>query len=58
MRGDEPRAALAEAAARAAAQPACLLCFEHDPQLCHRTLVAALITARTGQPIRHLTPLA
>jgi uncharacterized protein (DUF488 family) len=56
MRGDEPLAALAEATARAAAQPACLLCFEHDYAMCHRTLVADLIATRTGQPIRHLTP--
>ena len=56
MQGDEPRAALAEATARAQAQPACLLCFEHDPRTCHRTLVAELISARTSQPIVHLGP--
>jgi len=56
MEGDEPQAALAEAAALAAARPACLLCFERDPHLCHRTILAGLIAGRTGQPIVHLAP--
>ena len=35
---------------------ACLLCFERDPHFCHRTIVAGLIAARTGQDIVHLAP--
>jgi uncharacterized protein (DUF488 family) len=56
MTGDEPLAALAEATERAQAQPACLLCFEHDPRTCHRTLVAEMIAARTHQAVVHLAP--
>jgi uncharacterized protein (DUF488 family) len=33
---------------------ACLLCYEHDPAHCHRTLVAERIQARTGAKIIHL----
>ncbi len=46
--------ALAEAATRAAAEPICLLCFERAPHDCHRSIVAQMIRARTGQQIRHL----
>jgi uncharacterized protein (DUF488 family) len=56
MAGDEPQAALAEATALAKDRRACLLCFERDPHLCHRTIVADLIAARTGQDIVHLAP--
>jgi uncharacterized protein (DUF488 family) len=54
MEGDRPQAALAEAIGAAAANRACLLCFERDPAHCHRTLVADLIGARTTQPVLHL----
>jgi uncharacterized protein (DUF488 family) len=56
MTGDEPQAALAEATALAATHRACLLCFERDPHFCHRTIVAGLVAARTGQDVVHLTP--
>ena len=45
---------LTDAVALAAAQPTCLLCFERAPHDCHRSIVAQLIFARTGQSIRHL----
>jgi len=51
---DAAQAGLAEAVAVAAAAPTCLLCFEQDPHMCHRRLVAEAIAARTGQAIRHL----
>ncbi len=54
MKGDEPQAALAEAAQLARRTPSCLLCFERDPAHCHRRLVAAMITAKTGQKVRDL----
>ena len=38
----------------AAAAPACLLCFERDPHLCHRRIVGEAIAAQTGQRIIHL----
>ena len=56
MAGGIPLAALAEAAALAAGQPTCLLCFERDHRTCHRALVAEMVAARTGQAIRHLEP--
>lgn len=54
MQGDEPQAALAEATALAAGHACCLLCFEQDHRTCHRRLVAEMISARTGQAVRHL----
>jgi uncharacterized protein (DUF488 family) len=56
MDGDEPQAALAEAVALTREHRACLLCFERDPHFCHRTIVAEMIAARTGQRIVHLAP--
>ena len=32
-----------------------LLCLERDPAACHRTMVAAALSARTGAPVRPLT---
>lgn len=54
MRGDRPRAELAQAVDLARRSRACLLCFERDHTTCHRTLVAELIAAETGQPVTHL----
>lgn len=54
MRGDQPQAELARAIGLARGTRACLLCFEHDHTTCHRTLVAEMIAAETGQPITHL----
>ncbi len=56
MAGDEPQAALAEAAGLVQERRCCLLCFERDPHFCHRTIVAAMIAARTGLGIVHLAP--
>jgi uncharacterized protein (DUF488 family) len=33
---------------------ACLVCFEADPALCHRTVVAEAVAKKTGAAIRHL----
>jgi len=33
---------------------ACLLCFERDHRDCHRSLVAEMVRAETGQKIVHL----
>lgn len=56
MTGDRPQAELAEARSLAGRARACLLCFERDPAHCHRTLVADMIAADTGQRIVHLHP--
>ncbi len=56
MTGLEPRAALHAAVVAARETSACLLCFERDHSTCHRTLVAEMVAAETGQAIHHLTP--
>ncbi|MGH7043314.1 MAG: DUF488 family protein [Acetobacteraceae bacterium] len=52
--GDQPQAALAEAAGLASTTRTCLLCFERDPAHCHRHIVAEFISRRTGQAVRDL----
>lgn len=43
-------------AARVASEvSACLLCFERDPVVCHRTLVAERVSFLTGLEVKHLT---
>jgi len=54
MTGDRPQAELAQAVAAARGARACLLCFERDHQTCHRSLVAEMVRAETGQKIVHL----
>jgi uncharacterized protein (DUF488 family) len=54
MRSDPAQADLAHAVAIARESPSCLLCFERDHANCHRSLVADLITAATGQEVRNL----
>jgi uncharacterized protein (DUF488 family) len=51
----EAEHALAEAAAIASKMPACLLCYEADPHICHRSRVADLLAAGQGLQIRHLS---
>lgn len=46
---------LARAAAVAAELPSCLLCYEADWRICHRSRVAELLAARAGFEVRHLT---
>ena len=36
--------------------PVCLLCFEADPQQCHRSILAGRLTARSGGTVRDLHP--
>ena len=50
------QADLAELQSLAAAHPVCLLCFEADPQHCHRLLVADALAERMPVAIRHLHP--
>jgi uncharacterized protein (DUF488 family) len=51
MQAPEAQIALARAIEASLAQRSCLLCYEDDPAGCHRTLVAALMTERTGAPV-------
>jgi uncharacterized protein (DUF488 family) len=54
MTGDRPLAELAQAKQLARERPVCLLCFERNHTTCHRSLVAEMIVAETGQPVLHL----
>jgi uncharacterized protein (DUF488 family) len=51
----EAEHALAEAAALAAKTPTCLLCYEADPHICHRSRVADILAAGQGFAIRHIS---
>jgi uncharacterized protein (DUF488 family) len=51
----EAEHALQEAAALAAETPSCLLCYEADPRICHRSRVADILAARHGFIVHHLT---
>jgi uncharacterized protein (DUF488 family) len=37
-------------------QRVCLLCFEHDPAHCHRTMVASALHERLPIKVEHLSP--
>jgi len=54
----EAELALSEAAVVAAESRCCLLCYEADPAICHRSRVADMLAARCGFTIQHLAPLA
>jgi uncharacterized protein (DUF488 family) len=45
---------LARAAAIAAEAPSCLLCYEADWRICHRSRIAELLAAGHGFEVRHL----
>jgi uncharacterized protein (DUF488 family) len=34
----------------------CLLCFERDPKMCHRSRIADIVREKTGVTIRNLVP--
>lgn len=34
----------------------CLLCYEHDPKICHRLLICERIAKKNDQAIKHLDP--
>jgi uncharacterized protein (DUF488 family) len=52
----EAEIALQEAAATAGEAPSCLICYEADPRICHRSRVAEILAARHGFTVRHLAP--
>ena len=54
MTSDHAQADLGQAKALARETRACLLCFERDPECCHRRIVAEMIAADTGQKIVNL----
>jgi uncharacterized protein (DUF488 family) len=50
----EAEHALHEAAVIAGGVPSCLLCYEADWRICHRSRVAAILAERSGFTVRHL----
>lgn len=46
---------LQSAAEIAATSPSCLLCYEADWRICHRSRIAEILTRRHGFAQRHLT---
>jgi uncharacterized protein (DUF488 family) len=46
--------ALEAAIEQSLGRKACLLCYEADPNCCHRLVVAERIAARTGAPVLHI----
>ena len=50
----EAEHALEEAAAIASKTPTCLLCYEANPGICHRSRVADILRQRHGFEVRHL----
>jgi uncharacterized protein (DUF488 family) len=54
LQAPEPQAELARAVAISREAPACLLCFERDHKMCHRDILAGLISAGTGARVTHL----
>ena len=50
----EAQAQLAEADAIAGKGSACLLCYERDPALCHRTILAGSLRERSGYAVEDL----
>lgn len=50
----EAEIALQQAAAIAAEAPSCLICYEADWRICHRSRVAEILADRHGFTIRHL----
>jgi uncharacterized protein (DUF488 family) len=53
----EAEHALQEAAAIAMDSPTCLLCYEADWRICHRSRVADILVARHGFTLRHLAAI-
>lgn len=54
IRTDDAQIALAELIETAQAAPTCLLCFERDPETCHRTIIACDVSKKTGFDIFNL----
>ncbi|HEX3881563.1 MAG TPA: DUF488 domain-containing protein [Stellaceae bacterium] len=50
----EAEIALQQATATASEAPSCLICYEADHRICHRSRVAAILAERHGFTIRHL----
>jgi uncharacterized protein (DUF488 family) len=50
----EAELALQQAAATASDASSCLICYEADPRICHRSRVAEILAERHGFTVRHL----
>ena len=57
LESDAAQSEMQDAVKIAQSQPCCLLCFENDPDTCHRKITGDRITAITGQDVVHLNPV-
>ena len=57
METEPAQADLEKALQIAGAAPACLLCFEHQANCCHRLVVAEIMAEKSGMEIRNLDPI-
>jgi uncharacterized protein (DUF488 family) len=48
---------LCQAAEIAEAAPSCLLCYEADWRVCHRSRIGEILVQRHGFAVRHLAPI-
>jgi uncharacterized protein (DUF488 family) len=55
LAGPEAQFDLQRAGEIAGAAPSCLLCYEADPKICHRSRIADILAFRHGFALRHLT---
>lgn len=56
LKTEDAKRDLAEANRVADQVPACLLCYEHSPNCCHRLIVAEAMIKTTHQEVIHLDP--
>lgn len=54
LKTDKAQADLGIAAGLAETNRACLLCYERQPEFCHRSMVADALAHRIGVEVRHL----
>lgn len=54
LKTDKAQADLEIAAGLAESDGACLLCYERQPEFCHRSMVADALAHRIGVEVRHL----
>ncbi len=57
MKTDTALAALDQAVAVSGKKRICLMCYEADWHICHRAILADMMTARTGAEVVHLHPM-
>ncbi len=55
LKSDVAQSGLKLAAQKASEISSCLLCYERDPAICHRSMIAERVSFLTGLEVKHLT---